>query len=609
VAAPSGQLKASRYFLAIAAILGILFALVFFTGDGKPQPRLGLDLKGGASMTLSATLPGGKAPDKAKLEQARQIIADRVDTSGVSEPDVVTEGDHTIVVNVAGQTNEDELRKLVAPAELRFRKVLGTAPDSSTDEPDASASASPSGSASAGASASASASASAAPSATAGAASGSAAPSDGANPSASAAPVDPTTEQKRQAVIAKLGGAYQLAEQIAQQVEDPSQIDPQYLGLLAPFGKLSADEVAVLPALIQFKTPTITCKQLDARLPGALSEPKQQVVACGKDSTGRVKYLLDEAKVIGEDVNTATADNDIQQGGWLVNLSFKSGGQDKWTALTKEAYDNGAKKQVAIVLDNTVVSAPAIQGIIDGDAVISGSFTKDDVQTLARQLKFGALPLGFKVESVDTVPPTLGLQYMKMGLLAGAIGLGLVVIYCLFYYRLLGLVVVASLVVSGALVFGCLVVLGRQIGFTLTLSGIAGFIVAIGITADSFVVFFERLKDEVKEGRSVRSAVPRAWVRARRTILSADAVSILAAVVLYVLAIGPVKGFAFTLGLSTLIDVLIVFLFTHPLVAVLSRWNAVTSPRVSGLGNMRPDRLSVADKAPARIGAARTRES
>jgi preprotein translocase subunit SecD len=217
--------------------------------------------------------------------------------------------------------------------------------------------------------------------------------------------------------------------------------------------------------------------------------------------------------------------------------------------------------------------------------------------------------LAFNVLTVKTITASLGTQQMVMGLLAGGIGLALVVLYCLFYYRALGLVVVASLLVSGGLVYASLVQLGRINGYTLSLAGIAGFIVAIGITADSFVVFFERLKDEVKDGRTVRSAVPRAWIRARRTILSADTVSFLAAAVLYFLAIGDVKGFAFTLGLSTLIDVIVVFLFTHPLVATLARWSAFTSPRVSGLGNLRSDKAIVSASAATRFGAVRTKES
>jgi len=266
------------------------------------------------------------------------------------------------------------------------------------------------------------------------------------------------------------------------------------------------------------------------------------------------------------------------------------------------------------VLDNEVVSAPQIQAVIVGDAVINGGdIDENNSKLLATQLKYGALPLNFALQDFETVSPTLGLQQMGYGLLAGAIGLILVIAYCLFYYRAMGLVVIASLAVSGGTIFAALVLLGRYMGFTLSLAGIAGFIVAIGITADSFVVFFERLKDEVKDGRTVRSAVPRAWIRARRTILSADAVSSLAAAVLYLLAAGPVKGFAFTLGLSTVIDLLVVFVFTHPLVALLSRSSAFTTPRFSGLGNLRSDKALeaaalAAVKSP-RFGAVRTKES
>lgn len=633
MAAPSGQLKASRYFIALALILVALYALVFFTGNKKAHPKLGLDLQGGTSMTLSATTLGsGQAPDKERLERARQIIADRVDTSGVSEPEVVTEGNNHIVVNVAGKQSKADLRKLVAPAELRFRKVLASTPDTGgaqpAPSPSASGSPAPSASGSAAPAPSASA-ASAAPSAKASgtgggtgtpldatpspaAAAASAAPGTGASaaPSASAsaspAPISASLEKRREAVIAKLGPAYQAA----QSIQSPDQVDPQTLAALKPFSTLSPDEVAALPTDIQYNVPTITCTQLNARQPGSISDPKQQVVACGSENGAPTKYKLDVAKVLGEDVKNATYTNSPTQG-WVVNLSFKN--QDKWTNLSKEVYGDGtadkSQREVAIVLDNQVVSAPSIEGVMTGDATIYGSFTQQEVVTLAQQLKYGSLPLAFQIQSFDDVTPTLGIQQMKMGLLAGAIGLVLVILYCLIYYRALGLAVIASLVVSGALVYASLVLLGRQVGYTLSLAGIAGFIVAIGITADSFVVFFERLKDEVKDGRSVRSAVPRAWIRARRTILSADTVSFLAAAVLYWLAAGPVRGFAFTLGLSTLLDVIVVFLFTHPLVAVLARLNAFTSPKVSGLGNLRSDR-ALASQAPTnRFGAVRTKES
>jgi preprotein translocase subunit SecD len=606
VAAPSGQLKASRYFLALALVILALYALVFFAGDKKPHPKLGLDLQGGTSMTLSA-LANGKAPDKDRLERARQIIASRVDTSGVSEPEVVIEGDRNIVVNVAGKTSREEMGKLVAPAELRFRKVVASTADTggaaASPSPSASGSAAPSASASATPSASSSVSSSATPSASA-----SATPSGTASPSGSAAPppVSESVQQQRDKVIAKLGPAYQAA----QSIQSPGQVDPSILPQLKPFGDLKGSEVGVLPADIQYNVPTITCKQLNDRDAGAVSPINQQVVACGTENGGPVKYKLDVAKVVGEDVKTAGFTNDPTQG-WVVNLSFKN--QDKWTNLTKEVYGNGtadkSARRVAIVLDNQVVSAPSIDNVIPGDAIIYGSFSRDDVVTLSQQLKYGSLPLAFTIQSYEDVTPTLGTQQLKMGLLAGGIGLALVILYCLFYYRALGFVVIASLAASGTIVYGALVQLGRMNGYTLSLAGIAGFIVAIGITADSFVVFFEYLKDEVKDGRTVRSAVPRAWIRARRTILSADTVSFLAAAVLYFLAIGAVKGFAFTLGLSTLIDVVVVFLFTHPLMATLSRWSAFTSPRISGLGNIRSDKAIAASQATNRFGAVRTKES
>jgi preprotein translocase subunit SecD len=233
-----------------------------------------------------------------------------------------------------------------------------------------------------------------------------------------------------------------------------------------------------------------------------------------------------------------------------------------------------------------VVSAPVINGAIPpGQATsIVGRFSQAEAQNLANVLKYGSLPLSFQPSESETVSATLGLASLRAGLLAGALGLAVVFVYCLFYYRALGVLTILSLALSGLIVYAVLVLLGRWIGFTLDLAGVAGFIVAIGITADSFVIFFERLKDEVRDGRTFRSAVPRAWVRARRTILSADAVSFLAAAVLYVLAVGQVKGFAFTLGMSTVLDLVVVFLATHPLVAMASQSPLLSQPGLSGLG-------------------------
>ena len=306
------------------------------------------------------------------------------------------------------------------------------------------------------------------------------------------------------------------------------------------------------------------------------------MVACDKDN--QFKYLLAPARVVGTDVKSASATvrqgpNGTVTGDWIVQVQFTGSGQSKFTKLTEDTVG----KQVAVELDGVVQSAPTIQNVIPGDAEISGSFTQRSAEDLANVLKFGALPLTFKPDKAQTISPTLGKTSLHAGLVAGAIGIGLVILYSFIYYRALGVVTIASLLVSGALVYASVCLLGAAIGFTLTLAGIAGLIVAIGITADSFVVFYERLKDEVREGRSVRTSVERGWVSARRTILSADTVSFLAAVILYIVSIGDVRGFAFTLGLSTLLDVVVVFIFTKPLVTLLVQRPFFSTGRFSGL--------------------------
>jgi preprotein translocase subunit SecD len=234
--------------------------------------------------------------------------------------------------------------------------------------------------------------------------------------------------------------------------------------------------------------------------------------------------------------------------------------------------------QVAIVLDGLVVSSPRItEAIPSGNAQITGSFTQLEAQDLANVLKYGALPLAFDRGEVQQISPTLGADQLNAGLLAGALGLGLVFLYSLLYYRGLGLVTVGSLTVAASLIYLLFLLLGKWIGFTLTLAGIAGAIVAIGVTADSFIIYFERIRDEVREGRSLRTAVETGWTRARRTILVADFVSIIAAVILYFFAVGGVRGFAFTLGLTTLIDLVVVFVFTKPLVSILSHLSFFSS--------------------------------
>jgi preprotein translocase subunit SecD len=283
---------------------------------------------------------------------------------------------------------------------------------------------------------------------------------------------------------------------------------------------------------------------------------------------------LAPAEVLGRQISKASAGIDTQGGNaWYVSLTFNNEGTSAFGALTSRVTSlPEPTNQVAIVLDGLVVSSPRItEAIPSGNAQITGSFTQLEAQDLANVLKYGALPLAFDRGEVQQVSPTLGADQLNAGLIAGALGLGLVFLYSLLYYRGLGLVTVGSLTVAGGLLYLLFLLLGKWIGFTLTLAGIAGAIVAIGVTADSFIIYFERIRDEMREGRSLRTAVETGWTRARRTILVADFVSIIAAVLLYFFAVGGVRGFAFTLGLTTVIDLIVVFVFTKPLVAILSR--------------------------------------
>ncbi len=594
-------MRPSRYLAVLAAIFVILASLVFFAGDGsvseRLKPRLGLDLVGGTTVTLTAAnLEGGGAPNANQMEEARRIIESRVNGLGVAEAEVIVEGDSHIVISIPGE-NRDDVKQVGTPAQLRFRKVLNVAADTSASL-DATASATPSASATPQASGSASASATPEPS-----------PSASASPTAAAATPSPTETltgtlaERRAAVVKKLGDAYKAAEGITSPDQAASE---EMKATLKPFTTLSADEAGALPAEMQFNLPQISCAQLNNRTPGSIDKADENAVAC--DEVGGYKYYLDVAKVLGTDVSDASANINPQDGKWQVDLKFKGEGQNKWTDLTKEAYNNTDAKcaqgsldgngrcAVAVVLDNKVVSAPAIQAVIPGDATISGgSINRDGARLLANQLRYGALPLTFKPSEATTITATLGAEYLRAGLLAMGIGMALVIIYAFFYYRLLGSVIFLSLVLSAALTYGALILLGRSIGFTVTLAGIAGFIVSLGVAADSFVIYFERLKDEIREGRSPRSAVGRAWIRARRTIITANMVTILAAVTLYTFGVGSVKGFAFALGVATALDLLIVFLFRHPIMTMLARTPAFLSPRVSGLGRV----LHHADQPPA----------
>ncbi|MGI8694936.1 MAG: protein translocase subunit SecD [Geodermatophilaceae bacterium] len=560
MAAPPGQLRTGRYFAALLATFAVLYALVFLVGS-ENTPRLGLDLIGGTTVTLQAETADGQPPTAESLELARQIIERRVNGLGVAEAEVVTEGDTNIVISVPGDDGE-QAKQLGQTAQLRLRPLVtqplpaGQVPTTETAVPTGSGV--PTGSA--------------APTGTG----ASAGPGTSTESAASFAPGDPTTTDTSAPGSAAPGSS-------APGSSAPGTSAPATTGAPGSGG----GGVPTTLEEAQAQLGTLDCSRQEVGAPP--EQPESYVAACSTD--GSTKYLLAPAIIEGTNVDDANATFDTQGlQGWIVLLDFDGGAQSTWAQYTSEhnvtVTPSDPANLVAFTLDGQVISAPEIQGTIQGQTSITGSFSEDTARDLANSLKYGSLPLTFSQGNAETVSAELGIEQLRAGLIAGGIGVVLVFVYTMLYYRLLGLVTIASLLLSGALVYAVLVILGRQIGFTLTLAGIAGFIVAIGITADSFVVFFERLKDEVQEGRSMRSAVPRAWVRARRTILSADAVSFLAAAILYFLAIGAVKGFAFTLGLSTLLDLVIVFLFTHPLVSVLARKKGFSSPRFSGLGQL-----------------------
>lgn len=328
--------------------------------------------------------------------------------------------------------------------------------------------------------------------------------------------------------------------------------------------------------------------------------PDRPLVACSTDGT--TVYLLGPVFIEGEDIDSGSVTDGYnqQQARWEVSFRFHGEAGRAWATYTRE----NVGQQAAFVLDTAVVSAPVIvEPTPAGSATsISGNFTQQEVRDLANQLRYGALPLSFESSQAQTVSATLGLASLEAGLIAAAIGLAVVVLYSLLYYRLLGIVASLSLGLAGLLVYGILVLLGRYMNFTLDLAAIAGFIIGIGMTADSFIVFFERIKDEMREGRSFRSAVDRGWQRARRTILTGNAVSFIAAAILYVLAVGQVRGFAFALGLTTILDLVVVFMFTFPILALATKSKLLSNPRFNGLNaitQVARERAAVRAKAPA----------
>jgi preprotein translocase subunit SecD len=559
--------------------LAVAYGLVALIGTWKPA--LGLDLEGGTQITLVAN---GNVP-KDQLNQAADIINQRVNGSGVAEAEVTTQGSNEIVVQVPHST-KNLVETVVRQARLRFRLVAQVPQATPQTLP------------------------STAPS-----------PSSPTLPSPNATksdkPKDKSTGKNRTPAL--LGKSKQDTKN-----GDHNKSKPSSSPTTAPSSNVpdstskvnytEANKKAFSDALTWMTNPdpqsvavynAYTCPSTKP----VVDDPTIPIVTCDaqKDpTTGQYqKYLLSPALIEGTEISSATANPPGSTQGqvqWTVGIQLKSHGADIQRTLS-QAMAGDQSKTFAIVLDGKVISAPFFESVIsDGTSQISGNFTESSAKSLATSLKYGALPISFDKQktTVQIIGPSLAGDQLSAGITAGIAGLVLVMIYCLFYYRGLGLVVIASLLVAGATTYALVLLLAKSAGFTLTLPGIAGLIVAVGITADSFIVFFERIRDEMRSGKSMRVAVEAGWIRARGTCVAADSVSILAAVVLYVFAAGVVKGFAFALGLSTLIDLAVFFWFTHPMVSWLARFSFFNKGhKLSGLDaeNLGLDRLPAGGRA------------
>jgi len=450
--------------LALLALSGILFANV--------RPKLGLDLRGGLSVVLTAK---GKV-DKGRLDETVDIISNRVNSIGAQEPDISRAGSSNIIVQLPGIKDPQRALQIIGTtAQLRFREVLGTVPI--------------------------------------------------------------------------------------------SQIQSQALAAGKKQGTTAYDDY-VSAQLTKLGAPITEGDPIG-----------QTVVFPSKD--GKTLYRLGPAEVQGTDVSDAFAGFDQTQGGWIVNLHLSGKGTSKFGAVTTRLAGKGA---LAIVLDRRVVSAPSVrQAITNGSAQISGSFTEQQAKDLALVLKTGALPVSLEQSQVQQVSPTLGSASLRAGLIAGIIGLAAVAVYMCLFYRLLGALTLLGLGLFSCLIGGVIGALGVTRGFSLTLAGIAGLIVSVGIAADSYIIYFERVKDELKEGKSFRSAVERGFRSALSTNIAANSVAFAAAMILWLFAVGPVRGFALTLGISVVLDIGILYFYTHPVVALVARNRRLTGLRMVGM--------------------------
>jgi preprotein translocase subunit SecD len=590
LAPPSGNVsRPGRALAVLAAVIVLLFLAIVGGNIGAPgqwgkdfKVKLGLDLTSGTTVALRAQAPKGvsSAQFAADMTQAKNIMANRVNGAGFTEAQVQQQGSDIINVAVPGAGSQKVVNLVGTTAQLLFRQVILQAPNKGATTPTTTPTPTPSASGSS-----------------------SATPSSSASPTASAS----ASSSAKSGALGQLGsgatsraGAKEMSSRSHSLTAAHAQASasPSATGNASPSASASASppassssgvstvagasgDASLVSAHVQTLFNKLNCadknwKQQVGYTAEQYNNPNVQTVSCGSLSGVTYKFVLDKAHVLGKDIKSASATQSTTSVDWQTNLNFDSAGGHAFGQITEQMFSkygvNSVQDELAVVLDGKVISFPVIQGAITGgSAQITGSFSQTEATNLANVLNYGALPLTFTKESVQSISPSLGSDQLHAGLLAGAIGLLLVVVYCFLYYRGLAIVAVSSLVIAGVLVFEAIVLLGKYQNLALELAGVAGLIVAIGITADSFVVFFERLRDEVRDGRTLRTAVERGWKRARRTVLVSDTVSFLAAALLWYFSIGEVKGFAFTLGLTTIIDVVVVFLFTKPMVTLLAR--------------------------------------
>ncbi len=564
--------RPGRRFLALGAFIVIIFALVgagAVWSNATWSPKLALDLEGGTSIILEPQLEDQQVT-REQLQQAVAIIRQRVDSTGVSEAEISTQGDRNIVVNLPGNPDEETRNLVRSSAQLAFRRVAlvgePTPIDQQQKEQGAEEEQGPKlskedqkklddllG--------------------------GKNGAKEPAKPgSSNIRPVaQPAPSQKGKQPEQK------PEEKSEPKKEEPKKEEPSKLP--EDFEPGSQDDVPrfkpedqqswMKPKLLE-EYAKLDCTKPENRVGGDSGPRDEPMVSC--DQTGQAKYILGPVELAGSHVKDASfgyesTSQGTQTNRLAVSMEFDDFGRDVFGKVTSAV--TGAQppyNQFAIVLDGLVLSAPVSQSAVtDGRAQITGDFSEEEASTLANQLKNGALPISFKVQSEQQISPTLGADYLKVGLITGGIGLLLVVVYSLLQYRVLGLVTVSSLVVAGVLTWGLLLFVSWRYGYRLSLAGVAGIIIGIGMAADSFIVYFERVRDELRDGRKLLSAVEVGWDRARRTIYASKAVNMLAAVILFILAVGSVRGFAFTLGLTVIVDIVIVVLFTHPMLQVLAR--------------------------------------